>query len=78
MAAFRADLFLSLLNESGTNDLPVQICLYSEDNGDYRDNRICNNALANAVVSRSILVAMELMMIDLIVPCLTVKVSCIM
>ena len=80
MAAFRADLFFSLLTESGTNDLLVQICLYSaEDNGDYRGDRICNNVLANAVVS--ILVPMALMMIDLIynsIPCLPIKVSCFM
>ena len=35
------------------NDLPVEICFYSEDNGDYRGDRICNSAMhmANAIVS---------------------------
>ena len=69
-------MFFSLFNESGTNDLPVEVSLYSEDNGNYRGDRMCNNALANAVVS--ILVAMVLMLIDLIIPCLTVQVSCIL
>ncbi|XP_065901860.1 uncharacterized protein [Dysidea avara] len=69
IAAFRADLFASSLNGSGRRDLPVEICFYSEDNGDFRGDRICNNALANAIVS--ILVALVLMMIDLMIPCLT-------
>ena len=50
----------------------MEICFYSEDNGDYRGDRICNAAMANGVVS--ILVAMALIMIDLMVPCLSTKV----
>ena len=50
----------------------MEICFYSEDNGDYRGGRICNAAMANGVVS--ILIAMELIMIDLMVPCLNAKV----
>ncbi|XP_065901965.1 uncharacterized protein [Dysidea avara] len=68
IAAFRADLFSSLLDDSGRRDLPVEICTYSKDDGDYRGDRICNNALANAIVC--ILVAIALMMVDLLIPCL--------
>jgi len=73
IAAIRADLFSSLINESGRRDLPVEICIYSKDDGDYRGDRICNNALANAIVS--ILVAVALMMVDLLIPCLNLSVG---
>ena len=68
IAAFRTDLFSSAFNESGRRDLPFEICFYSKDDGDYRGDRICTNALANAIVS--ILVAVALMMVDLLIPCL--------
>ena len=73
IAAFRADLFSSLLDDSGRRDLPVEICTYSKDDGDYRGDRICNNALANAIVC--ILVAIALMMVDLLIPCLNTMVG---
>jgi len=73
VAALRADLFSSALNESGRRDLPWEICFYSEDDGDYRGDRICNNALANAIVC--ILVAISLMMVELLIPCLNSTVS---
>jgi len=73
IAAFRTDLFSSVFNESGRRDLPFEICFYSKDDGDYRGDRICNNALANAIVS--ILVAVALMMVDLLIPCLNSSVG---
>jgi len=68
IAAIRADLFSSLLRKE-----PVEICISSKDDGDYRGDRVCNNALANAIVC--ILVAVALMMVDLLIPCLNLSVG---
>lgn len=70
------ELFSAMLlyrNETNSTSLPIQICNYTEDNGQYRGDRICNNAIAAAV--STILVAIVLMMIDLLLPCVNTTVS---
>ena len=54
--------------------LPLYICYYEESDDDIYGDRICNNALAGAVVS--ILVAIALLIIDLLIPCISSTVSC--
>jgi len=69
IAAFRVELEYNQREE----DLPMGICRYIDDDGKYRGDRYCNNAIAASVVS--ILVAITLMMIDLQVPCLSYNYS---
>lgn len=69
ISAFRTELYFAL--NGGNRDLPVLICLYSED--DIYGDRICNNAVAASVTS--ILVAIVLLLIDLQIPCLSSKVG---
>ena len=74
MAAFRTELFSAefvdfVLPGFTGRGLPLAICFYLDEGDDIYGDRICNNALAGAIIT--ILVCMVLMMIDLQIPCTT-------
>lgn len=71
MAAYRVELYSSA-SVNGTN-LPTEICHYNENNNEYRGDRICNNAIGAAV--STVIVAVVLMIIDLLIPCIDTAVS---
>lgn len=66
VAAYRVELYSSLF-VGGTN-LPTGICNFTENNNEYRGDRICNNAIGAAV--STVIVAVVLMIIDLLIPCI--------
>ena len=51
----------------------MEVCIFFDDEDDVYGDRICNNAIASAIVS--ILVAMMLMVVDLQIPCTNSTVS---
>ena len=57
----------------GIDDIPTEICWHKEDGGNYRGDRMCNNAVGAAVCT--VIIAMMLLIIDIIVPCLSAAVS---
>ena len=57
---------------NGTS-LPTEVCNHIEDGNEYRGDRICNNAIGAAVAT--IIVAVILMIIDLLIPCIDTSVS---
>lgn len=72
IAAFRTELFSAAVTNFGRGiirdrDLPLGICFFLDEDDDVYGDRICNNAIASAIIS--ILVAMALMIIDLQIPC---------
>lgn len=67
VAAYRTELFFAAALDDP--DLPVKICTHLEDNDEYRGDRICNNAVGAAVTT--IIIAVMLMIIDMIVPCVS-------
>ena len=71
VAAYRVELYSSTF-VNGT-DLPTQICHYNENSNEYRGDRICNNAIGAAV--STVIVAVVLMIIDLLIPCIDTAVS---
>ena len=77
VAAYRTELFFAYEIEVRppriNTDLPVNICWYAEDGGEYRGDRLCNNAMGAAVCT--VIIAVMLMIIDMIVPCLSAGVS---
>ena len=60
-------------NSSIDRDLPVQLCVYFNEDDDVYGDRICNNALAGSIIS--ILVAMVLFLVDVQVPCVSTSTS---
>ena len=54
------------------NDVPRHICNYTSNN-EYRGDRVCNNAIAAAI--STVIVAVVLMIIDLLIPCVNKAVS---
>ena len=54
-------------------DVPVIVCFHTEDNDEYRGDRICNNAIAAAIAT--FIVAVVLIPIDLLLPCVDTAVS---
>ena len=81
MAAYRAELFFAYeiegiatkRNISIDHNLPTNICWHIEDGGNYRGDRLCNNAMGAAVIT--VIIAVMLLIIDMIVPCLSAGVS---
>lgn len=73
MAAYRAELFFAYDVKPIDYALPVNVCRHVEDGGDYRGDRLCNNAMGAAVFT--VIIAVMLMNIDMIVPCLSAGVS---
>ena len=71
IVAYRVELYFST-PVIGTN-LPVEICIYNENNTEYRGDRICNNAIGAAI--STVIVAVVLMIIDLSIPCIETAVS---
>ena len=71
MAAYRTELYFA--RGMPGNDLPTEICWHTEDNGNYRGDRMCNNAMGAAV--STVIIAVMLLIIDMIVPCLSAGVS---
>ena len=72
IAAFRVELFSAYIVDSVTNgsanrDLPLEMCFYEDD--DIYGDRVCNNALAGAIIS--ILVAMVLLLVHIQIPCVS-------
>jgi len=71
IAAYRAELFSAAISlrydKGGDRELPLGICFFLDEDNDVYGDRICNNAIACAIVS--ILVAMALMIVDLQIPC---------
>ena len=74
VAAYRVELYSALISTEGiNNEVPKNICAHTSTGDDYRGDRICNNAIAAAVCS--VIVAIVLMIIDLLVPCIQKSVS---
>ena len=74
VAAYRVELFSALTSTSPMDDeVPKNVCTYTNTGDDYRGDRICNNAVAAAV--SSVIVATVLMIIDLLIPCIDKSVS---
>ena len=71
VAAYRVELYSSTF-VNGAN-LPTKICHYNETSNEYRGDRICNNAIGAAV--STVIVAVVLMIIDLLIPCIDTAVS---
>ena len=77
VAAYRVELYSALTSTSPMDDeVPKNVCAFTNTGDDYRGDRICNNAVAAAVCS--VIVATVLMIIDLLVPCIDKSVSFIM
>ena len=77
VAAFRTELFFAhILDNEGKSigdDIPIGVCWHVEDSGNYRGDRMCNNAMGAAV--STVIIAVMLLIIDMIVPCLSAGVS---
>ena len=71
MAAYRVELYSALT--AGAGNEPTKICNYTSNSSEYRGDRICNNALAAGV--STVIVAVVLMIIDLLIPCVDKSVS---
>ena len=71
VAAYRVELYSSTFVNGA--DLPTEICHYNENSNEYRGDRICNNAIGAAV--STVIVAVVLMIIDLLIPCIDTAVS---
>ena len=64
---FSAYFIQSTTGRGDNRELPLDICLFVDGEDDIYGDRICNNAIAGAIVS--ILIAMLLMLVDLYTPC---------
>lgn len=71
VAAYRVELYFSAF--VGESDLPTIVCFHTEDNDEYRGDRICNNAIGAAITT--VTVAVVLIPIDLLLPCVDTAVS---
>ena len=65
---FSASVIARTTGNGDNRELPLDICFFVDDEDDVYGDRICNNAIASAIVS--ILIAMMLMVLDLYTPCI--------
>ena len=77
IAAFRSELFsaattIAFTGRNDDRDLPLGICFFIDVDDHVYGDRICNNALAGAIIN--ILVVQTLIVVDLLIPCLHKKV----
>ena len=66
--SFGPFIFNGSRSDIGDRDLPLRICFFYDADDEVYGDRICNNAIASAIVS--ILVATVLLVLDLQLPCL--------